>query len=1141
MAPTTAGAIVDPAAALDEGRRAFAAGDYARSEEILVAALAAGANERDCRLPLARIANLLQQWPKALEHWQWLRNRQPQALEPQLQVARALFRLQRFEEAAAEFRRVVEIEPGHAEAIKRLAYIDDLSKPRLAPPREDPPSETPHPAASSQILAPESAPVVDAASPLPASQPAPSGQSGAHTLLEEGKAAFKAQRFALGRKLFTDALEAGADEGVCRLYLARICNFDSEWSVALLHWQWLGARAPEAVEPRLQVGRALFRLERRDEARVAFEAVLALQPDHPEALRRLKELQDPPDIPEPGTAPDGNAASAEEARGTPSGGIGRPSPAAHPDAFLPTEPAGAAPAVPVSGAMMADAREAFRRQDYAHAEALFLRALAEGADESVCRLHLARIHNHGACWAQALEQWQWLQGRNPRQLEPKLQVGRALHRLGRLSEAAAAFQSVLDLEADHAEARQRLQQIREVLEEERADAQDRSSWLSLPAEALRWRLAGDALGGGVGSLETMIGRALAGAEALARAIEAVSEAGGPHSSHRQLYGVQASGRVAELTALLKEANDRVRDLSRRTEKLFLRMERSSGHAAAPLRMAGHAPPRALMRRKTEELIAAVRAEQGVDAALAAMYREAPVEERSGLLSSLGTDLHGSDPASAVRTFWLAYGADPTPSAARRAAVRMFQAGDLSSASALFDVLPEQNARDLQSAFGRTMVSTLSLFRNGVTIPRRADRNAGVERGTLGYVVSGALPFQVAGYSVRTQALLDSLPAAGIRPVCFTQPGYPWDRPHLLAPGQDVPLELTIGSVLYRHTPWPEQAAGRGPLETAVEALAGLFREHAIETVQAASNNRNALPALVAARAVGAPFVYEARGLRELTAAARLPGWEDTERYRFDRELETRIAIEADHVLAITQGIADELIAGGVPATRISLLPNAVDPELFAPLPKDGALAARLGLRDGDFVVVHAGTLSSCEGLDDLIEAIALLWRQDVPARLLLVGEGQFRANLEALSQARGQSGNVFFTGHVEADEVRRYLSLADAVAMPRKPHRVCQIASPHEPFEAMAMEKPVVLTDLGVLREIVDHGRTGLICRAADPVDLAATLLQLARSPTLRQDLGRAARRWVIDERSWSRNARTLADLYARLNDRQSEEAGSAA
>ena len=286
----------------------------------------------------------------------------------------------------------------------------------------------------------------------------------------------------------------------------------------------------------------------------------------------------------------------------------------------------------------------------------------------------------------------------------------------------------------------------------------------------------------------MIGRACGDAEAFARAIEAVSEAAGPLSSHRQLYGVQASARVAELMASLKEAKARVRDLTRRTEKLFGEIERSTGHAAAPLRSAGYAPPRSLMHRKAEELVAAVRADRGVDAALAALYREAPVEERSVLLYSLGISLRDSDLASAVRMFWLAYGADPTPRAALACAVGMFQAGDLSSASALIEMSSEKDAHGSQPAFSRTMVSTLALFRKGVSIPPRADRNGRIERGTLGYVVSGALPFQVAGYSVRTQALLDSLPAVGIRPICFTQPGFPWDRPHLLAPGQDVPPE-----------------------------------------------------------------------------------------------------------------------------------------------------------------------------------------------------------------------------------------------------------------------------------------------------------------------------------------------------------------
>ena len=210
MAPTTAGETVDPAAILDEGRRAFAAGDYSRSEEILLTAMAAGANERDCRIHLARICNLLQQWPKALEHWQWLRNWQPDALEPQLQVARALFRLERFQEAAIEFRRVVEHEPDHAEAVKRLVYISDL-------PGIDRPPQRKSSHRKCRIRRHLHRPLF----PMARRQSMRIAFVGVacgtgrpisfNTLLEEGKAAFKAQQFALSQKLFTDALD-----GWCR-------------------------------------------------------------------------------------------------------------------------------------------------------------------------------------------------------------------------------------------------------------------------------------------------------------------------------------------------------------------------------------------------------------------------------------------------------------------------------------------------------------------------------------------------------------------------------------------------------------------------------------------------------------------------------------------------------------------------------------------------------------------------------------------------------------------------------------------------------------------------------------------------------------------------------------------------------------
>lgn len=1122
MALTTAGAAVGPADLLEQGRVAFTHADYDLSERAFLKALAAGADQGLCRSHLARIYNHRQDWLKALEQWQWLRDRQQGRFEPQLQVARALFRLQRFHEARREYQRVLDLDASQAEALKRLAYLDQIPKTAAAAPSQGEQSfDRPSLPEAGAKPPPEPSSKIEAAPRTPGARRI-DRQVIAQRLVEEGRTAFQAQQYGISQNTFEEALANGADERVCRPYLARIHNLRGEWEQALGHWRWLADKTPAAVEPQLQIARALLRLDRRAEAGQAFRAVLSLQRDHPEAQRRLKELE--------GFAPeatDEHPSASQQAAVTPI--ILSADPARSSADLSRALNESSAAARPIARTILADARQAFRRQDYLHAESLFRQALQEGADEGLCRLHLARIYNHLNEWISALEQWRWLHAQDERQLESTLQVARALHRLGRSSEAVSWYRRVLAIEDGHAEASERLRQLEAASRDEVEEEPGRGSWLCTVPEPLRWQLGGDMLGGALGTLEALVEQFGRHANSLDLAADAVAEATGPVAMHRQLYGVQMSMRISELRTHLDKVRGDVRDLSRRTEKLFGRLERLTGQDVVPLRPLRQDVSPSLVRTKVEGLVAAILRERGLEAALACLYREAPVEQRAPLLSSLGIALRNTDRPAAVRLFWLAYGADPSPLAAERTAVRLFQTGDLTGAAALLQARPPMKTSGERSAFTRTMAATLALFTKGVAIPPRAPRSYAPEPRTLAYVASGSLPYQVAGYTVRTQALLESLPAVGIRPVCFTQPGFPWDRPHMIRSGQEVPSEFELRGIRYVHTRWPAGDDGPDGVEAAAQVLAAAFRQRAVQTVQAASNSRNALPALIAARRVGAKFVYEVRGLWELTAAARFPGWEDTERYRFDRELEIRTAREADQVLAITQGVADELVSGGVPRESISLLPNAVDPDLFAPRVEDEQLAMRLGLRDDDFVVMYAGSMSSYEGLDDLIDAVASLSEDRIPARLVLVGDGEFRGSLEAKATRSRRDREVIFTGRIEPGEIPRYLSLADVVAIPRKPYRVCDVVSPLKPFEAMSMAKPVVLTDLPVLREIVQDGTTGLLCAPANPPSLAAALRRLAVDPELRHRLGGAARHWVLTERSWSKNARIVADLHTAL------------
>lgn len=780
-------------------------------------------------------------------------------------------------------------------------------------------------------------------------------------------------------------------------------------------------------------------------------------------------------------------------------------------------------------ALLNEGRSAFKAQNYPRSEENLLAALRAGADESECRLHLARIYNLEQEWQKALEQWIWLRDHNPTEAEPHLQIARAQFRLGQYAEARAGFEEILRGDPDHAEARQLLARIAAIDAEQVAgrDWDDGADWLSIIPADTRWLIARELLLVSIGSLENMVGAAAQHTSAIANVVDAYGGAAGELNGHRQLYGLQTTAIIEKLTVQLREAKRSIREIKRRTDKILETFVKYTANPMAGGPLLKVPFPRADWRDSIVRLALGIYQEHGFEAALSWLYRTGLVEDRPVILADFGAALRDIDRGGAIRAYWMAYGAAPSARMAERMASRMFQLGDLSNCGALIRAAPAVSSSPVITE----MRSSVALFKNGVALPSLATSEASARPGRLAYVASGSLPFQAVGYTIRTHQLLTALIGAGVECVCFTRPGYPWDRPRALTSGIAIEQENRIGNVTYMHTPLPD--ADRAP-ETLVEqmssALEAHFRTFQPAVVQAASNSRNALPALIAAHRVGAKFVYEVRGLWELTAASRFAGWEATERYELDRRLEVLVATHADHVLTITNGVAHELARDGVAPEKLSLLPNAVDPEAFRPIEKNRALMTELGLHDDDFTAVYAGSLTNYEGLDDLIIALSLMRNQGVRTRLVIAGDGEARQELEEVAAAHGMIQHVQFLGRIRPDAIEAYVSLADVVAIPRKPFKVCEVVTPLKPFEAMSMAKPVVLSDLPALREIVSDGKTGLLCRPADPASLANTLMRLAQDPQLRTELGQAAREWIIAHRSWSENAAGLIKFYEQIS-----------
>jgi glycosyltransferase involved in cell wall biosynthesis len=214
-----------------------------------------------------------------------------------------------------------------------------------------------------------------------------------------------------------------------------------------------------------------------------------------------------------------------------------------------------------------------------------------------------------------------------------------------------------------------------------------------------------------------------------------------------------------------------------------------------------------------------------------------------------------------------------------------------------------------------------------------------------------------------------------------------------------------------------------------------------------------------------------------------------------------------------------------------VVPNAVDPERFTPRPRDEALAARLGFSRGETVLGYVSSMVAYEGIEHLIEATRTLRDRGRRVRLLLVGDGEERGSLEDLAARLGllEGGVVRFTGRVPHREVGAYYSVIDVFVVPRTNDRVSQLVTPLKPYEAMAMERCLVVSGVGALLEIIEAGETGVSFRPEDPTSLADAVEPLLADPTERARLGANAREWVVANRTWQRNGQLYRALYERI------------
>ncbi|BDZ42875.1 glycosyltransferase WbuB [Paraoerskovia sediminicola] len=422
----------------------------------------------------------------------------------------------------------------------------------------------------------------------------------------------------------------------------------------------------------------------------------------------------------------------------------------------------------------------------------------------------------------------------------------------------------------------------------------------------------------------------------------------------------------------------------------------------------------------------------------------------------------------------------------------------------------------------------SLLRRGWPAPARASRSTSIAPRRVAYLLHNSLPANSGGYATRSHGILTALRSSGWDVEGLTRPGYPYDR----HPEVEVSAAVnTIDGVRYARLP-QGSADIDGPIERYVETFADSVveqqRERGYGIVHAASFFYNGLAAVSAARRLGLPSVYEVRGLMDVTFRSNARPWVDAEKGDLYTALETAACVEADRVLVITEAVRDLMVERGVDAGKISVLPNGVDSGRFEKIPRDDALARHLGIGNST-VIGYVGSMVFYEGLELLVEACGILRDQGVDFRLLLVGDGAVAGKVRREISARGLWDQVIMPGRVPHHEVERYYSLIDIAPFPRTASPVTEAVSPLKPFEALAMERAVVVSSVRALTEIITDGENGLVFQKDDVVSLAAALADLIRDEGRRRSLAARGRAWVEEHRQWGSNVRAVDAVYRDL------------
>ena len=257
-----------------------------------------------------------------------------------------------------------------------------------------------------------------------------------------------------------------------------------------------------------------------------------------------------------------------------------------------------------------------------------------------------------------------------------------------------------------------------------------------------------------------------------------------------------------------------------------------------------------------------------------------------------------------------------------------------------------------------------------------------------------------------------------------------------------------------------------------------------------------------------------------TEAGRNSGIHD-ETQRYINDTEWLLTYESSEVIVNSNFMKNDIQRlFGLPYDKIDVIPNGINLNNFSGFERDYDFRRQYAM-DNEKIILYIGRLVYEKGIQNLISAMPKILSNYNDAKLIIGGKGGMLDELKAQVNNMGLGNKVYFTGYLDSNKVRKMYKCADVAVFP----------STYEPFGIVALEAmlagvPTVVSDVGGLDEIIQHGENGMKCYAGNPNSIADSVLGFLFDQQLAQNCSKKAKQKVKELYNWEKIAQDTHFTY---------------